>query len=113
MTDSITVELLTADSPTINGRIYPKEVLEQAIKNKNSGAVVFGKSDSFDLTTVFATYKLNLENDKLSATITPMKKIAIDVPDVELEYHFAGVGCVTDGKVSDFQINYLYAKIKT
>lgn len=43
----ITCDLIVADKPTINGRVYPKGVLEEFVRQCNSGKEMF-VTDSFD-----------------------------------------------------------------
>jgi len=60
---------MVADKPTINGRIYPKEVLEEAVKKYNQsndklGQYGFSENSKIDLSKVtHETEEVRLEDD--------------------------------------------------
>jgi hypothetical protein len=106
------IKLLSVGTPTANGRIYPKEVLEAAIKkaDKDKMIAVFNHDmPTADVNIEKAAAIINeleLTDDSLYGTVsflqTPMGLLAQQLGD-SYECRPFGVGKVSDDKViSDY-----------
>jgi uncharacterized membrane protein len=113
MIDNLKLELITADVPTVTGRIYPKEVLEHAVEEFNSrkapcmcdnNAQSGPNITPDDYTTEVKSFEL--EDNKLFATIklldTPAGKVLQKMYNVLGKDRFAffptGIGNIKNRK---------------
>jgi hypothetical protein len=112
------VQLKTLDVPDINGRIYPKDVIQRAIDKLEEnilGLIGFQESIVFSLAdAAFVASDLHLDGSALLANIktldTPAGRAAEDLlkDDFEnLQFAVAGLGNVDDGVVSNFTFLHL------
>ena len=115
---TFTTTILTANSPTINGRIYPKDVLE-AIVESSKDKEIFGGGPGYDqdphITLTDITHKvtnIRLEGDTLVCDIDlmntpagkPIVNLAISLnanslDDMGLEVVPSGYGKISDDSV--------------
>jgi hypothetical protein len=108
------IKLLSVGTPTANGRIYPKEVLEAAIKkaDKDKMIAVFNQDmPTADVNIEKAAAIINeleLTDDSLYGTVsllqTPMGLLMQQLGD-SYECRPFGIGKVSDDKVvSDYEL---------
>jgi hypothetical protein len=113
-------ELVTADVPSVTGRIYPKAIVEQIMDKINTGHVL-ATLDSSDLLTVSmdrvvgTVHDAEMDGDTLFATLylsdTPMGTVVRSLLDAKvlLGLSFGGTGNVSaEGEVSSYDLLYCF-----
>lgn len=110
------VVIQQADVPNLNGRIYPKDLLEKVIESQSlMGMVGMNETSTLELEKVsHKVENLRMENGYLVGELkilsTPMGKTLSQLPYNENSFRLSGVGTVDkDGRVENFSpiaINY-------
>lgn len=110
-----TIEILTVDVPNKNGRIYPKQVVEEAIKKCNYERFgTIGVQSDFPWPNLFDVAcnikNLRIEDSKLIGdmqTLTTPKGLMMEslMNETELGFVVCGLGDVSEtGEVSNFSL---------
>ena len=104
---------VTADKPTVNGRIYTRKVLEEALSKNKSFSIVLDKPHNLkiDVKDIIATTKTCEMNDTGEIFITIDKVINSTLGKIlkqDILLGFFGVGEVKENFVKNFHILAFY-----
>ena len=100
---------LKPDVPTVNGRIYPKDIIEKEILSRELPVYLGageGELNIFEDLIGFARSKLNKKNEiisEINLLTSNAAKIFSTMPSSGYDYTIKGIGEVSNNIVSDFK----------
>jgi len=100
---------LKPDEPSVNGRIYPKDIIEREIISKEVPVYLgigTGELNILDDLVGFAKSEINEKNEivcEIKLLSSNAAKIFSTMPPSGYDYTIKGIGEVTDNIVSDFK----------